>query len=134
MPGGDRHLEGELPQHLPVRHPVRAPHLHHPVRLDLQPGAHRERERGRHLHRGRPGTRGGPVPGSGFENFLATRYTVSERATSFVVALLLFVPPTVVGLARVTGGMLGAVLLAAHLRRYAAENAIDVRAQLTRSD
>lgn len=69
----------------------------------------------------------------GFEDFLATRYTVLERATSFVIALL-FVPPTVFGLARVASVALGAVLLAVHLRRDAVENAIDVRAQLTRSD
>lgn len=71
---------------------------------------------------------------AGFENFLATRYTRPERVASFVVAALLFVPVTVVGLARVAGVALGAVLLAVHLRRYAAENAIDVRAQFIRGD
>jgi len=71
---------------------------------------------------------------AGFEKFLVTRYTRPERVLSFVVALLLFVPPTVFGLARVGGVALAAVLLAVHLRRYTIENSIDVRARMSGGD
>lgn len=69
-----------------------------------------------------------------FEAFLLTRYTLPERVVSFVVAGLLFVPPTVVGLAPLAGLALAAVLLMVHFQRYATENAIDVRAQISRGD
>jgi TRAP transporter 4TM/12TM fusion protein len=69
-----------------------------------------------------------------FEGFLVTEYTLPERALSFVVAALLFVPPTVIGMARVGGLALGTLLLAVHLRRYVTDNAIDVRASLPGGD
>lgn len=68
---------------------------------------------------------------AGFENFLVTKYTTPERVVSFIIAVLLFIPSTVVGLARVGGVALAAVLLAVHLRRYADENAIDIHSRLT---
>lgn len=71
---------------------------------------------------------------AGFENFLLTQYTRPERALSFVAAVLLFVPSTVSMPVPLVGVTLALVLVASNLRRYVAENSIDVRAQLSRSD
>jgi len=68
---------------------------------------------------------------AGFEDFLVTRYTRIERAVSFGVAALLFVPATVTELGRLGGAVLAAVLLVVHMRRYLEDNTFPMASRLS---